>query len=107
MGNHPWSLLGSLRRAVAFSTDALQFYGVSSRTGTLPPALQGDLPAQRLQHEHSMVVLRDAALTLKPGASTTAGFFGLYLADHPEASSPADLDRSRRAYWRCPKQARA
>jgi 1,2-beta-oligoglucan phosphorylase len=92
-GKYPWSLLGSLRRAVAFSTDALQFHGVSSRTGTLPPALQGDLPAERLQHEHSMVALRDAALTLKPGASTTAGFFGLYLADHPEASSPADLDR--------------
>ncbi len=31
------------------------------------------------------------ALTLKPGA-TTAGFFGLYLAD-PEASSPSDLER--------------
>ncbi len=92
-GRHPWSLLGSLRRAVAFSTDALQFHGVSSRTGTLPPALQGDLPAQRLQHEHSMVALRDEAFTLTPGASTTAGFFGLYLADHPEASSLADLER--------------
>lgn len=92
-GRHPWSLLGSLRRAVAFSTDALQFHGLASRAGRPLPALQGDLPAQRLQHEHAMVALRDAALTLEPGASATTGFFGLYLADHPEASSPSDLER--------------
>lgn len=93
-GRHPWSLLGSLRRAVTYSTDALQFHALATRAGALPPALQSQPPGQRLQHEHSMVALRDAALTLDAGASATTGFFGLHLADHPEASSARDLDHT-------------
>ncbi len=43
-----------------------------------PAGLTADLPSSRLQHEHSMAVLRDAVIRLEPGASTAAGFFGLY-----------------------------
>ena len=92
-GRYPWSLIGSLRAGSSFATDALQFYGLSGRAGQAPIGLDGDLPGRRLQHEHAMVVVRDAPIRLQPGQSTAAGFFGFYEADHPDASSDADLER--------------
>ncbi len=89
-GRHPWCLIGSLRRGDSFGTDALQFHGLATRAGEAPPGITGDLSAQRLQHEHSMVVIRDSRVTLEPRASIDAGFFGAYRADHPEATSDAD-----------------
>ena len=92
-GRYPWSLIGSLRRSASYATDALQFHGLAARSGAVPPGLIGDLPGRRLQHEHSMVVLRDQLLRLEPGVAEPAGFFGLCVADHPEASGAADLAR--------------
>jgi 1,2-beta-oligoglucan phosphorylase len=90
-GRNPWSLIGSLRKGASYATDALQFYGLAYRGGEAPAGLMADLPSSRLQHEHSLIVLRDAAIDLEPGERTSAGFFGRYLEDHPEATSPADL----------------
>ncbi|HZT02345.1 MAG TPA: hypothetical protein VFA39_08800 [Steroidobacteraceae bacterium] len=92
-GRNPWSLIGSLRKAVSFATDALDLYGLASRAGSPPPGILGDLPSRRLQHEHSMAVLRDAPIRLAPGESSHAGFFGAFVADHPDATSQADLSR--------------
>ncbi len=92
-GRHPWSLIGSLRAGASFATDAMQFHGLASRAGDTPVGLAADLPGRRLQHEHSMVVIRDAPIRLDPNNSVTAGFFGSYLADHPDATSTSDLDR--------------
>src|SRR5262249_50912434 len=75
-GKHPWCLIGSLREAVSFGTDALQFHGLATRAGDAPVAILGDLPGKRLQHEHSMVVIRDARMELAPRASAVTGFFG-------------------------------
>jgi 1,2-beta-oligoglucan phosphorylase len=90
-GRTPWSLIGSRRRAVSFATDALDFYGLASRAGEPPHGIAGELPGRRLQHEHSMAVLRDAPLRLGPGETARAGFFGTCVADHPDATSDADL----------------
>ena len=90
-GRHPWSLIGSLGKGASFATDALQFYGLARRGGQAAVGLSADLPSGRLQHEHSMAVLRDALIRLEPGEGTAAGFFGLYLEDHPEPTSQADL----------------
>ncbi len=79
-GRHPWALLGSLREAAAFATDGRQLRD-----------LRQDLPATRLQHEHACIGLQDAPLHLAPGESAAAGFFGRIEADHPAASSAADL----------------
>ena len=89
-GRHPWSLIGSLGKGASFATDALQFYGLGHR-GAAPTGLSADLPSTRLQHEHAMAVLRDASIRLEPGEGIAAGFFGLYLEDHPEPTSQADL----------------
>ncbi|MGH8220530.1 MAG: GH36-type glycosyl hydrolase domain-containing protein [Steroidobacteraceae bacterium] len=92
-GRHPWCLIGSLRAAVSYATDALQFHGLAVRAGQAPAVMTGELPGKRLQHEHSMVAIRDAPLTIEPGSHAAAGFFGLHVADHPEATSVADLSR--------------
>ncbi|HEV2270040.1 MAG TPA: hypothetical protein VGR92_11315 [Steroidobacteraceae bacterium] len=92
-GRNPWSLIGSLRRATSFATDALDFHGLASRAGEPPRGMVGELPGRRLQHEHSMAVLCDAPLRLAPGESAHAGFFGVYVADHPDATSEEDLSR--------------
>jgi 1,2-beta-oligoglucan phosphorylase len=92
-GQHPWCLTGSLRHATSFATDALDFYGLAARAGEAPEGLLGELPGRRLQHEHSMAVLRDAPLRLDPGQSAAAGFFGAMVADHPDATSDSDLSR--------------
>jgi 1,2-beta-oligoglucan phosphorylase len=92
-GRHPWSLIGSLGKGASFATDALQFYGLGRRGSQAPAGLTADLPSSRLQHEHSMAVLRDAVFRLEPGEGTALGFFGLYVADHPEPTSPADLQQ--------------
>ena len=92
-GRNPWSLIGSLRKAVSFATDALDFYGLACRAGGAPPGMLGELPGRRLQHEHSMAVLRDAPIRLSPSERSHAGFFGAFAADHPEATSQADLSR--------------
>ena len=90
---NPWCLIGSLRQATSFATDGMQFYGLAGRAGEAPPGLVADPSGRRLQHEHSMVAVRDAPIRLDPNASVAAGFFGSYLADHPAATSSQDLER--------------
>jgi cellobiose phosphorylase len=93
---HPWSIIGSLRKGASFATDALQFHGLANREGTIERQLAAELASRRLQHEHSMVVVRDAAIRLEPNATALAGFFGGFVPDHPEATSDADLERVER-----------
>ena len=92
-GRNPWCLVGSLRAGDSYATDSLQFHGLASRRGDPPVGLAAELPGRRLQHEHAMVVIRDAPLRLAPGARVAAGFFGFYLAHHPDATSSLDLAR--------------
>ncbi|MGA7540298.1 MAG: hypothetical protein WBW93_16195 [Steroidobacteraceae bacterium] len=95
-GRNPWSLIGSLRQGSSFATDALDFHGLAGRTGEPPAGLLGELAGRRLQHEHSMVVLRDAPARLGRGQSVAGGFFGSMVADHPGATTDSDLSRLER-----------
>ncbi|HET6439265.1 MAG TPA: hypothetical protein VFG59_14445 [Anaeromyxobacter sp.] len=90
-GRHPWALVGSLRRAVSFSTDGLQLFGLAGRLGDMPTGVRCGLPAKRLQHEHAMAALQDEKVTLAPGASWDGGFFVALARDHPRATSIEDL----------------
>jgi 1,2-beta-oligoglucan phosphorylase len=93
-GRIPWCLIGSLREGSSFATDAKQLHGLATRAGDPPAGLVGDLPSKRLQHEHAMVVIRDSVLHLEPRKAVDAGFFGLHVPHHPEATSPADIERA-------------
>jgi len=98
-GKHPWVVFFSLGRAASFSTDALQFHGLATRAGKPPRALAAGLPGARHQHEHSMVGLQEAPVTLGPGEAVERGFGGWFEADHPGATSDSDLayvDRASR-----------
>lgn len=94
-GRHPWCLIGSLRTGISFATDALQFYGLAARNGQAPEGVTGELPSRRLQHEHSLTVIRDSPFTIASSERVAAGFFGFYLPDHPEATSASDLQSLR------------
>ena len=89
-GKHPWCLIGCLREATSFATDALQFHGLRAVRERRRSGAPGELPGRRLQHEHSMAVLRDSRIQLEARASVSAGFFGTYVADHPGATTAAD-----------------
>ena len=82
-GRNPWLLAGSLRRAVAFGTDGLQYWRGAGLTE--------DLKSERLQGEHAMQMLQDKAIDLAPGQIARLGFFALLEAHHEAASSAADL----------------
>ncbi len=90
-GRYPWSLIGSLRHAQSYSTDALQFHGLDTRRDLPAPALTEGLPGILLQHEHALVDIQDQVTCLAPGEGASAGFYGWIELDHPEATSPADL----------------
>jgi cellobiose phosphorylase len=96
-GRNPWSLIGSLRSGVSFATDALDFHGLATRAGEPPIGLTHELPSRCLQHEHSLVVIRDSPIELTVNARLDAGFFGAYREHHPDASSSADLGRVNEA----------
>lgn len=96
-GRNPWCVIGSLGQGVSFATDALQVHGLATRAGLAPVGLTEGLLGQRRQHEHSMVAIQDAPLRLEPGVSAKRGFFGWFEADHPSATSTADLDFVDRA----------
>ena len=93
-GRNPWSLVGSLRSGASYATDALQFHALATRAGATPAGLAGELPNRRLQHEHSLVVVRDTPIQLAAHGCIDAGFFGGYWENHPQATSNADLPRA-------------
>jgi cellobiose phosphorylase len=91
-GRYPWVVIGSLGEGVSFATDALQVHGLGTRAGEMPTGLRAAaLPGKRHQHEHSMAAIQDAPVSLQPGAVARRGFFAWFEADHPAASSSADL----------------
>jgi cellobiose phosphorylase len=89
-GRCPWTVIGSLGKAVLYSTDALQFHGLATRAGGPPVALAAGLAGKRLQHEHSLVAIQDEPVWLQPGAKSQRGFFGWFEADKPTATSAKD-----------------
>ena len=89
-GRCPWTVIGSLGKAVSYSTDALQFHGLATRAGGEASALTSGLPGTRLQHEHSLVAIQDEPLVLPPGAKSQRGFFGWFESDKPTATRADD-----------------
>ena len=89
-GRCPWTVIGSLKNGVSWSTDALQFHGLATRAGEIPIALTSGLAAERLQHEHSLVAIQDEPIVLAPGKKSQRGFFGWFEADKPAATSASD-----------------
>lgn len=91
-GCHPWVAHGCFEGVAGFATDAMQLMGPGYRdSGELVPGLE--LPSSRLQHEVACPTIQSVPATLEPGGRAVWTLFGLYEADHPAASSDADLAR--------------
>ena len=88
----PWVVLGSLGRGTGWATDSLQ---LRARKHGRPVLDVSRLPSQRLQHEHTLAALASDELSIAPGETVLAGFFGAFVADHPDATGPADADLVR------------
>lgn len=100
-GRHPWCVIGALGKGISFASDALQVYG---RASPVPVGIAQGLPGQRRQHEHAMVAIQASPLQLKPRIQARCGFFGWFEADHPQATSDADLafvDKAQRLPEAC------
>ena len=93
----PWALLGCLGEADDWCTDLLQLTGRGLPDGSPWPGLSTRLPAERLQHEHTLAGLQHRSITLRPGETLDTGFFGIVVADHPAATGTDDALYARRA----------
>jgi 1,2-beta-oligoglucan phosphorylase len=91
-GGHPWIAHGCLEGTVGYATDFLQLRGPAWRDAAQFAIPFGtNLVSVRLQHETACAALQSPAVALDPGATASWTFFGIYRADHPRASSDADL----------------
>ena len=99
-GQNPWVAHGCLDGTSSFATDGLQLFGPACRDGNAFGFAYGTrLPAVRLQHELACAALQSTPVTLPPGSRAAWRFFGLYEADHAEASSDRDLVRLDAVGW--------
>lgn len=97
-GAFPWLLHGCLDGAVGYLTDGFQFYGPDVKATGVAAALgRRTLPNRRLQFELAMPTLQSRALTLAPGTSGEVTFFAAFVADHPDATGPADAELAQTA----------
>ncbi|KAA0686365.1 cellobiose phosphorylase [Neorhizobium sp. P12A] len=93
-GRSPWLAQGCIDGSAAYATDAIQLvFPAGSNDGEMVPAFGTSLPSERRQHEVACPTIQSKTLTLAPGKAVSTAFFALFLADHPEASSDADLSR--------------
>jgi CRISPR-associated protein Csx3 len=90
-GTTPWCVLACTTPVVAWATDALDVHGVAARAGQPRAGLGGDLPSRRRQHEHTLAALQTERRRLEPGQRLATSFAGLLVADHPGATSDADI----------------
>jgi 1,2-beta-oligoglucan phosphorylase len=94
----PWIMHGCLHGAVGFLTDGFQFYGLAYKASNIPVALgRRTLPNRNYQYEFALPTLQSRKLSLAPGASGEITFFAAFEADHPTASSIADMGQARAA----------
>lgn len=83
-GQNPYLQLGMLAgRAVAYSTDAMQFFGLEYKLTGRPAALESGLACANYQFECAYPALQSAPVRLD--RPRRLAFYGYFLPHHPEA----------------------
>lgn len=83
-GKFPYLQQGMIKgKAVAYSTDGMQFFGLSYKATHTPEALYKDLPSQNYQFEFSYTALQSEKMVLNGKQSVT--FYGLFRPNHEDA----------------------
>ncbi len=91
-GRRPWLAVACAAGAASFCTDGWQFFGPDHRLTGEPAAVrQPALASRRLQYEFALAGLQSPSYQLAPGATVEVVFVAAYAADHPAASTTADV----------------
>lgn len=91
-GRFPWLVHGFLDGAAGFLTDGSQLYGLDGKATGQPEALgRPMLPNERRQGEFALSALQSRPMTLETGERRAVTCFAAVLADHPGATSAADI----------------
>ena len=90
---HPWFMVACKNTALAGSADGMQFYGKTYRETGIPEGLRADLMGGDYAGESSVFALQEKPFRLAAGGGHKSAFLGTYMADHPQATSEADLNR--------------
>lgn len=75
-------------RAIHYSTDGLQFFGLCCKETGIPEKLYGDLEDKNLQYEFTYTALQTEKMTLD--GNRTIAFYGMFLQNHPGAIREAE-----------------
>ncbi|WP_410514596.1 cellobiose phosphorylase [Paenibacillus sp. BR2-3] len=70
-------------KAVGYSTDGMQFFGLSYKARNIPQALESGLPNQNYQYELSYTGLQTEQIQL--AGQVDLAFYGLFRETHPDA----------------------
>lgn len=70
-------------RAVGYSTDGMQFFGISYKGSYVPEALNGNLQNRNYQYELAYTALQTETMVLS--APAEFAFYGLFRPNHPSA----------------------
>ncbi|HET6378340.1 MAG TPA: cellobiose phosphorylase, partial [Methylocella sp.] len=99
-GRNPWLLHACLDGAAGFATDGLQLFGPRFRGVDAFGFPSGtSLPSIRLQHELACAGLQSRPAVLGREAQAKFRFMGLFVDDHPGASTGSDLARLDAIRW--------
>ncbi|HMM11613.1 MAG TPA: amylo-alpha-1,6-glucosidase [Bacteroidales bacterium] len=92
---HPWLMMACPEGAEAGATDGAQVFGPANRNAALPPGLLQPELSGEYAGESSLLALQTRTYTLNPAGGIVVRFLFLFMADHPEPTSPDDLQRVR------------
>lgn len=100
-GQFPYLQQGAIgAKVVHYSTDGLQFFGLSSKETGFPAALAGDLPDFNLQYEFAYIGLQTESIHLD--GKVKLSFYGYFSKDHPEAISRPEYHKEIMAAYHTP-----
>lgn len=82
-------------KTVGYSTDGMQFFGLSYKATQNPEALSGDLPSKNYQFEFSYTALQSEKIFLK--GKQSVAFYGLFRPTHEDAAQEIEFTEEIRA----------
>ncbi|MCI8846587.1 MAG: cellobiose phosphorylase [Lachnospiraceae bacterium] len=90
-------------KSMGYSTDGLQFFGLSYKARNVPASLSKGLESNVLQSESSYIALQSCAVVLTEKKSFT--FYCLFLSDHPrKVSSLESMEKILSAHHALPTE---
>ncbi|AWB45776.1 cellobiose phosphorylase [Paenibacillus sp. CAA11] len=97
-GRFPYLQQGSLTKAVGYSTDGFQFFGLSYKETNQAEALyRSSLANEVYQYEFAFTALQSERIRLQGEARFV--FYGLFQEDHPEAISGLEYQDLLQQAW--------